>query len=71
MLQYDTEASNGRLVRKEVGFRICITEDGPAGSTGDGGLKAEAGRYHLYVSLACPWAHCAFIFRKPQGAWKI
>ena len=53
-----------------MGFRNRITADGSAGSTGDGGLKAEAGRYHLYVSLACPWAHCAFIFRKAQRLGK-
>jgi putative glutathione S-transferase len=45
-------------------FRNWITPDGSAGPTGEGGFKAEAGRYHLYVSLACPWAHRTLIFRK-------
>ena len=47
--------------------KFAVTVTNSAGLTGDGGLKAEAGRYNLYVSLACPWAHRAFIFRKPKG----
>src|ERR1700752_3830058 len=46
-----------RFVRKDAAFRNWITADGSAGPSGIGGFKAEAGRYHLYVSLACPWAH--------------
>lgn len=61
---YDTLSNNGRFVRSDAQFRHWITPDGSAGPTGIGGFKAEAGRYHLYVSLACPWAHRTLIFRK-------
>lgn len=61
---YDTEKTGGRFVRKESTFRNWITRDGQAGPSGEGGFSAEAGRYHLYVSLACPWAHRTLIFRK-------
>jgi putative glutathione S-transferase len=61
---YDTKSSNGNFVRKESQFRNWVTADGTAGPTGKGGFKAEPGRYHLYVSLACPWAHRTLIFRK-------
>ena len=64
---YDTSATGGRFVRRESQFRNWITPDGSAGPSGLGGFKAEAGRYHLYVSLACPWAHRALIFRKLKG----
>ena len=52
-------------------FRNFITSDGSPGPTGKGGFKAEAGRYHLYVSLACPWAHRTLIFRKLKGLEKF
>ncbi|TWG97140.1 putative glutathione S-transferase [Mesorhizobium sp. J18] len=61
---YDTKKSGGRFVRSESGFRNWITKDGSPGPSGKGGFKAEPGRYHLYVSLACPWAHRTLIFRK-------
>ena len=64
---YDTKSSGGRFVRKASSFRNWITADGSPGPSGDGGFKAEAGRYHLYVSLACPWAHRALIFRALKG----
>jgi len=64
---YDTKATKGRFVRSEAQFRHWITADGRAGPSGEGGFKAEAGRYHLYVSLACPWAHRTLIFRKLKG----
>ena len=64
---YDTKASNGHFVRKSSQFRNWITPDGSAGPTGSSGFKAEAGRYHLYVSLACPWAHRTLIFRVLKG----
>ena len=64
---YDTKASDGHFVRKSAQFRNWITPDGAAGPTGKGGFKAEAGRYHLYVSLACPWAHRTLIFRALKG----
>jgi len=61
---YDTEKIGGRFVRQESQFRNWVTADGSPGPTGEGGFKAEPGRYHLYVSLACPWAHRTLIFRK-------
>ncbi len=64
---YDTAKSGGRFIRSEAQFRNWITADGSPGPTGHGGFKAEAGRYHLYVSLACPWASRALIFRALKG----
>ena len=64
---YDTKSSGGAFVRKDAAFRNFVTADGSAGPTGKGGFKAEAGRYHLYVSLACPWAHRTLIFRAIKG----
>lgn len=64
---YNTKASQGRFVRSESQFRNWITPDGGPGPSGTGGFKAEAGRYHLYVSLACPWAHRALILRSLKG----
>jgi putative glutathione S-transferase len=61
---YDTKETKGRFKRSQSQFRNWVTSDGAAGPTGDGGFKAEAGRYHLYVSYACPWAHRTLIFRK-------
>lgn len=61
---YDTKNSNGEFVRTVAEFRNWITPDGSAGPSGTGGFKAEAGRYHLYVSAACPWANRTLIFRK-------
>ena len=58
---YDTARSGGRFVRDDSHFRDWITADGSSG------FKAEKGRYHLYVSLACPWASRALIFRKLKG----
>jgi putative glutathione S-transferase len=58
------ESKDGRFMRPQTKFRHWVTPDGGAGPTGDGGFKAEAERYHLYVSLACPWAHRTLIFRK-------
>ncbi|AMB99502.1 glutathione-dependent reductase [Aerococcus urinaehominis] len=64
---YDTESTGGRFVRKDSQFRNWITPDGQPGPTGEGGFKAEADRYHLYVSLACPWASRAMIYRSLKG----
>ena len=61
---YDTKTTKGAFVRQGARFRNWVTADGAPGSNGEGGFKAEAGRYHLYVSLACPWAHRTLIFRK-------
>ncbi|MGJ8595288.1 glutathione S-transferase family protein [Sulfitobacter sp.] len=64
---YDTKESGGAFKRQEANFRNWITADGSAGPSGTSGFKAEAGRYHLYVSHACPWAHRALIFRTLKG----
>ncbi len=64
---YDTRSSGGRFVRSEAQFRNWVTADGAAGPSGGAGFKAEPGRYHLYVSLACPWAHRTLIFRALKG----
>lgn len=64
---YDTKSSGGRYQRKQSSFRSWVTADGAAGPSGEGGFKAEAGRYHLYVSLACPWAHRTLILRALKG----
>ena len=64
---YDTKSSGGRFVRKAPQFRNWITADGSPGPSGEGGFQAEAGRYHLYVSHACPWAHRTMIFRCLKG----
>jgi putative glutathione S-transferase len=58
---YDTSQTKGRFVRKESSFRNWLTADGSSG------FKAEAGRYRLYVSYACPWAHRTLIFRALKG----
>ncbi len=60
----EKEIDGGEFKRMESSFRNWVTVDGSAGPTGDGGFKAEADRYHLYVSAACPWAHRTIIFRK-------
>lgn len=64
---YDTAATGGRFMRTRAQFRNWITADGSPGPMGEGGYRAEAGRYHLYVSLACPWAHRTLIFRALKG----
>jgi putative glutathione S-transferase len=58
---YDTESTGGRFVRKDSEFRDRVTADGSSG------FPAESGRYHLYVSYACPWAHRTLIFRRLKG----
>lgn len=64
---YDTKSTGGRFVRKDSAYRHWVTADGAPGPTGEGGFAAEAGRYHLYVSLACPWAHRTLIMRALKG----
>jgi putative glutathione S-transferase len=64
---YDTASTAGRFVRQDSAFRNWITPDGAPGPTGNGGFRAEPGRYHLYVSLACPWAHRTLILRMLKG----
>ncbi|BDY03470.1 glutathione S-transferase family protein [Ferrimonas sp. YFM] len=64
---YETEDTKGKFQREEAQLRNWITADGAPGPSGEGGFKAESGRYHLYVSLACPWAHRTLIYRKLMG----
>lgn len=64
---YDTKKSGGRFERSEALYRNWVTRDGAAGSTGSDGFKAESGRYHLYISMACPWAHRTLLTRKLKG----
>lgn len=61
---WNSSIKDGEYQRKESQFRNWITTDGSAGISGREGFKAEADRYHLYVSLACPWAHRTLIFRQ-------
>ncbi len=61
---YDTGHSGGEFRRQDSRFRSWLTPNGEAGPNGEPGFKAEKGRYHLYVSLACPWAHRTLIFRR-------
>ena len=64
---YDTGRTGGHFVRDEALFRNWITADGSPGPTGQGGFAAEPGRYHLYVSYACPWAHRTLVLRALKG----
>ncbi|WP_136660215.1 glutathione S-transferase family protein [Nitratireductor sp. XY-223] len=64
---YDTRKSQGRFKRADSQFRNWVTADGSAGPSGREGFKAESGRYHLYISYACPWAHRTLIVRKLKG----
>lgn len=65
--KWDYNNDEGEFIRQESQFRNWITKDGSAGPTGEGGFKAEPNRYHLYVSLACPWASRAMIMRSLKG----
>jgi len=64
---YDTKSAGGKFVRSASQFQNWITADGSAGPTGKAGFSAEKGRYHLYVSYACPWAHRTLIMRALKG----
>ncbi|MFV0492578.1 MAG: glutathione S-transferase family protein [Pseudorhodobacter sp.] len=64
---YDTKSTGGRFQRSTTSWRNWITPDGAPGPSGVGGFAAESGRYHLYVCLACPWAHRTLIFRALKG----
>lgn len=64
---YDTDKTGGKFEREAARFRNWVTPDGSAGPSGMSGFKAESGRYHLYVSMACPWAHRTLVFRKLKG----
>lgn len=67
---YETKSNKGRFERATSNFRHWVTTDGTAGPSGHGGFKAASGRYHLYVSYACPWAHRTLIFRSLKGLEK-
>ena len=60
-------SKDGAFQREQAQRRHWVTADGRPGPSGEGGFAAEAGRYHLYVSLACPWAHRTLILRKLKG----
>ena len=64
---YDTSKTGGKFEREAARFRSWVTADGSPGPAGEGGFPAESGRYHLYVSMACPWAHRTLIFRALKG----
>lgn len=64
---YDTDKTGGKFEREAARFRNWVTPDGAPGPEGEGGFKAESGRYHLYVCMACPWAHRTLIFRQLKG----
>jgi putative glutathione S-transferase len=64
---YDTDATGGQFERSASKFRNWVTADGSAGPSGKSGFPAQSGRYHLYVSYACPWAHRTLIFRALKG----
>ena len=68
---YDTKKTKGEFIRSESQFRNWVTADGSPGPSGVGGFKAKAGRYHLFVSMACPWAHRTLIFREIKGLQKL
>src|SRR5471032_501930 len=65
--QWYESSADGAFQREQAQRRNWVTADGEPGPSGEGGFKAEAGRYHLYISLACPWAHRTLIFRKLKG----
>src|SRR3546814_2826194 len=60
-------AMDGQFQRRENRCRSWITGDGSPGPTGEGGFAAEPGRYHLYLTHTCPWAHRAYVFRTIKG----
>jgi putative glutathione S-transferase len=65
--QWYESSKDGAFQREQAKRRNWVTADGRPGPSGEGGFKAEAGRYHLYVSLACPWAHRTLIVRRLKG----
>jgi putative glutathione S-transferase len=69
--QHTERTPDGRFVRASTRFRNWITEDGAAGPTGEGGFAAARDRYHLYVALACPWAHRTVIMRTLKGLEEV
>lgn len=69
--QEPEKTTDGHFVRKDSAFHDWVTADGRPGPTGQDGFRAMAGRYHLYVSLACPWAHRTLIMRSLKGLQDI
>ncbi|WP_397452489.1 glutathione S-transferase family protein [Pseudomonas sp. NA-150] len=65
--QWYQSSKEGAFQRENAQRRNWVTADGKPGPSGEGGFAAKAGRYHLYVSLACPWAHRTLILRKLKG----
>jgi putative glutathione S-transferase len=63
----DTQASDGSFIRPDAKIRNWVTATGEPGPSGDGGFRAEPGRYQLYIAHSCPWAHRAMIFRHLKG----
>ncbi len=68
---YENVTRDKAFRRTESTFRNWVTPDGSPGPTGEGGFRAEPGRYHLYVSLACPWAHRTLIVRALEGLEEV
>jgi len=68
---YETEKNKGEFIREAAKLRHWVTPQGAAGPSGEGGFKAETGRYHLYVSHACPWANRTMIMRVLKGLEKV
>lgn len=68
---YDTEKTKGEFVRSESQFRNWVTSDGSPGPSGVDGFRAASGRYHLFVSMACPWAHRTLIFRELKNLQQL
>jgi glutathionyl-hydroquinone reductase len=69
--QHSERTPDGRFLRPTTRFRNWITEDGSAGASGEGGFAAARDRYHLYVALACPWAHRTVIMRTLKGLEEV
>ncbi|WP_122760792.1 glutathione S-transferase family protein [Pseudomonas viridiflava] len=69
--QWYESSKDGAFQRENAQRRNWVTRDGQDGPSGEGGFAAEAGRYHLYVSLACPWAHRTLILRKLKDLEKL
>jgi glutathionyl-hydroquinone reductase len=69
--QHVERTPGGRFSRPTTRFRNWVTKDGDAGPTGEGGFPAARERYHLYVALACPWAHRTMIMRTLKGLEEV
>jgi len=69
--QHSERTTAGRFMRPTTRFRNWVTEDGSPGPSGEGGFAAARDRYHLYVALACPWAHRTVILRTLKGLEQV